>query len=143
MVDLSRRAERDRARELMYFGFKRLVAAPDAVIAARGLSRMHHRLLYFVARDPGLSVGDLLAALDITKQAAHAPLAALLRHRLIRAEPDGRDRRVRRLRLTPRGAALEARLTGLQHRHLARIFERTGPAAARGWRAVMTEMRRE
>ena len=140
MVDLCRRTELDRDLELMYFGFKRLVEAPDRILAARRLSRMYHRVLYFVARRPGLSVGDLLAALDVTKQAVNAPLRTLLHTGLVRAEADSRDRRIRRLHLSPRGAALEARLSGIQRRHLARIFTRAGDPAERGWREVMKAM---
>jgi DNA-binding MarR family transcriptional regulator len=140
MVDLSSRARLDRALELMYFGWKRLVAAPDAVLARRGLARMHHRILYFVARRPDLSVGELLQALALTKQAVNEPLRALVRRRFVLIRPAETDRRIRRLRLTAAGATLEARLTGLQHRHLAGVFRAAGSSAERGWRRVMRRM---
>src|SRR5262245_3896208 len=140
MVDLYGPAELDRGLELMYFGFKRLVAAPDRILAGLGLARMHHRILYFVARKPELSVGDLLAALDLTKQAVNGPLRALVRQGLVRQRPDRADRRVRRLELTARGAALERELTGIQHRHLARVFRQAGRDAHAGWRRVMARL---
>ena len=140
MVDLSSKARLDRAIELMYFGFKRLVQEPDRVLARRGLSRVHHRLLYFIARRPGLSVGELLRALEVSKQAVNLPLRTLLRQGLARSEADRRDGRIRRLRLTARGAALEATLSGLQHAHLTRVFAAAGKTAERGWREVMAGM---
>jgi DNA-binding MarR family transcriptional regulator len=124
----------------MYFGFRGLVDAPDRLLAKRGLGRMHHRVLYFIARQPGLSVGDLLERLAITKQALHRPLRDLQSRRLVAMRADRVDRRVRRLALSKDGAALEARLSGMQRAHLAAIFRAAGRKAETGWRAVMKRM---
>jgi DNA-binding MarR family transcriptional regulator len=130
----------NQALELMYFGFRGLVDAPDRVLARRGLARMHHRILYFIARHPELSVGDLLARLGISKQALHRPLRELVALRLVTTRADQDDRRVRRLVLSGAGAALEGRLSGMQRDHLARIFAKAGSRAEAGWRRVMTRM---
>lgn len=129
--------ELDDALELMYFGFKRLVADPDRVLARRGLGRMHHRILYFVCRLPGLSMGRLLRELGVTKQAVHEPVRALLRRGFVAATADPLDRRVRRLSPTPAGIELERQLTGLQHARLAQVFADAGSAAHEGWKRVM------
>ncbi|MEZ4586345.1 MAG: MarR family transcriptional regulator [Gemmatimonadales bacterium] len=129
--------ELDDALELMYFGFKRLVADPDRVLARRGLGRIHHRILYFVCRLPALSMGRLLRELGVTKQAVHEPVRALLRRGFVTATADPRDRRVRRLSPTPAGIELERQLTGLQHARLAQVFGEAGPTAHEGWKRVM------
>lgn len=132
--------ELNHALELMYFGFRGLVDAPDRLLARRGLGRMHHRVLYFIARAPGRSVGDLLERLAITKQALHRPLRDLLSRKLVTTSADPDDRRVRRLGLSKEGAALERRLSGMQRAHLAQIFVEAGPGAETGWRKVMRRM---
>ena len=53
----------------------------------RGLGRVHHRILYFVARSPGIAVNALLGVLDVSKQALHAPLRELVDKGLIAATP--------------------------------------------------------
>jgi len=136
----SRAARLNEALELMYFGFKRLVDAPDRLLARRGLSRMHHRVLYFIARRPGLSVSELRERLEVTKQALHRPLRDLLRRRLVTVSEGREDRRLRRLILSASGAALEAHLSGMQRAQLARIFGGAGPSAEAGWRRVMARM---
>ena len=140
MAVASRVEQLNRALELMYFGFRGLVDAPDRLLASRGLGRMHHRVLYFIARTPGLSVGDLLERLAITKQALHRPLRDLLSRRLVTMKADARDGRVRRLDLTSEGRRLETKLSGMQRAHLARIFTRSGRHAEAGWRRVMSRM---
>ena len=56
------------AQDLLFFGYRDFTAGADAMLAEIGLGRAHHRVLHFVGRRPGLTVGELLAILDITKQ---------------------------------------------------------------------------
>jgi|SRR4051812_35461066 DNA-binding MarR family transcriptional regulator len=137
MADPSREVELNQALALMHFGFRKMIEKPDQLLAKQGFGRVHHRLLFFVARRPNLSVGDLLAILDITKQALHRPMQDLIRAEFLRASPDVKNRRVKRLFLTPAGKAYEDRLSGMQRALFARVFSGEGPAAERGFRAVM------
>jgi DNA-binding MarR family transcriptional regulator len=142
MVDLKRQAALREAIELFFFGYRAFTAHPDSILARRGLSRMHHRILYFVGREPGLGVNALLATLGVSKQALNAPLRHLVELGLVAVRAAAGDGRRRELRLTAEGARLEAQLTGTQMKHLAEVFGAAGPAAEAGWRAVMTRMPR-
>ncbi|RXL39562.1 MarR family transcriptional regulator, partial [Citrobacter sp. AAK_AS5] len=61
MIDLKRQAELREAIELLYFSYREFTAGPDRILAERGLSRVHHRILYFVGRSPGIPINALLA----------------------------------------------------------------------------------
>ena len=124
----------------MYFGFKRLVEAPDQLLGRRGLNRSHHRIMYFIARQPDQTVGELLGTLDVTKQSLNRPLRELTSLGLVASSRDKKDGRVRRLQLTRAGMRLEKQLTGMQHRHLREIFYDAGKNGERGWRRVMERM---
>ncbi len=137
MQDPHREAELNAALELVFHGYKSLTARPDRILETRGLQRVHHRVLYFVGRNPGLSVGELLAILGVTKQALNAPLRQLQEMRLVDSSPSPADGRARLLRLTPDGIRLERLLTGVQRRHLERIFSKAGSASEAGWRHTM------
>ncbi len=78
MIDASREQELNEALELFFFGYREFTAYPDGVLAKRGLGRVHHRILYFVGRNPGVTVGDLLGVLGVSKQALNAPLRRLM-----------------------------------------------------------------
>lgn len=140
MLDSYRETELRHAIEAFFFGFRAFTALPDALLAERGLGRTHHRILYFVHRQPGISVGALLSILGITKQAANAPLRTLERQGLLTSQPSATDGRVRELRVTPAGEALEGELSGLQMRVLERAFALSGSSAEQGWRAVMAAL---
>lgn len=137
MADLNREHELNKSLEALYFAFRAVVAKPDAVLAKRGLSRVHHRLLYFVGRNPGLSVNELLAILSISKQSLNAPLRQLMELGLIESTPDTTDRRIKRLTLTKPGLRLEHQLSGDQRQRFARVFEVVGPDGEEMWHQVM------
>jgi DNA-binding MarR family transcriptional regulator len=140
MIDPTRRPPADDPPALLFFAFRALTAEPDRVLAERGLSRVHHRILYFVGRAPGLSVGELLATLGVSKQALNRPLRELLRLELVEAASPPHNRRLRQLRLTARGERLERRLTAAQRRRFARAFSAAGAPAEQGWREVMSRL---
>jgi DNA-binding MarR family transcriptional regulator len=140
MVDLKRQDELRRAIELLFFAYREFTDRPDRILERRGLGRVHHRILYFVGRNPGVSVGGLLDTLCVTKQALNTPLRQLSEMNLVGLSPDSEDRRVKRLALTAEGRALEEELTGAQMRLLASAFESAGQASEAGWLDVMERL---
>jgi DNA-binding MarR family transcriptional regulator len=142
MTDLNsppsdREQELNEALEALHFAFRAVVAKPDAMLADRGLSRVHHRILYFIGRKPGLSVNELLAILGISKQSLNSPLRQLTQLGLVESEVDTIDRRIKRLTLTPSGICLEHQLSGDQRQRFARVFEVVGQEGEAVWREVM------
>jgi DNA-binding MarR family transcriptional regulator len=129
--------DEDEALLQLHFAYRRIVEEPDRILARRGLNRVHHRVLFFIRRLEGVSVGALSKALQVSKQALHAPLKELVAHRLVAIDATAGDRRKKQLRLTASGAALEERLSGLQRRRLAQAFSAVGASGARAWHDVM------
>ena len=137
MIDLKRQEELRASIELFYFAYRAFTARPDRILKQRGLGRVHHRILYFVGRNPEIVVNDLLNILDVSKQALNAPLRQLIEMKLVAARVAPQDRRYKQLRLTAAGEKLESQLTGTQLMHLANVFETTGSKAEKAWQAIM------
>ncbi len=112
----------------------------SAELRAAGLGRAHRRALYFIARNPGLSVAQLLAILKITKQSLSRVLNELLAAGYVERRPAPGDRRMRQLRLTEKGAALDAALWETQRPRIVRAFREAGPEAVAGFRRVLTAL---
>src|SRR4051812_39064628 len=89
----------------LHFAFRTVVEEPDELLAQRGLGRVHHRILFFVSKNPGIRVGELLAVLGVSKQALHRPLRELVAAGLLASRAEADNRRVRALRVTRTGAA--------------------------------------
>ena len=140
MIDPERESALRRAIEELYFGYRAFTALPDRILARRGLGRTHQRILYFVCREPGLSVGELLATLRVTKQATNRPLRELQAAGLLAVSVDAEDRRVRRLSPTAAGHELEAQLSGAQMQLLESVFSESGERAEHGFLEVISRL---
>lgn len=63
MLDLKNPTTQQAAMEAFFFGYQAFTAKADEMLERRGLSRVHQRIVFFIARYPGLSVKELLTAL--------------------------------------------------------------------------------
>jgi|ERR1700733_257702 len=124
--------------DLLFHAYSEVFAAGDAALRAEGLGRAHRRALYFIARNPALTVASLLSILKITKQSLNRVLNDLLKGGYVERRPAPNDRRMRQLRLTQKGLALEEALWDAQRPRLVRAFREAGPEAVAGFRRVLT-----
>ncbi len=123
--------------EMLFYAYRDFTAEADAMLAQYGFGRAHHRVIYFVGRNPGMPVSALLGILKITKQSLSRVLAQLGRQGFITQRPGPSDRRQRLLELTPQGAELERRLTEAQRALVARAYRAAGAEAVDGFRKVL------
>src|SRR4030095_4490226 len=100
--------------ELLFYAYRDFTIEADALLLQYNFGRAHHRVIYFVGRNPGMPVAALLDILKITKQSLSRVLGQLVRQGFIIQRPGPRDRRQRLLELTTQGAELERRLTARQ-----------------------------
>lgn len=132
-----REAEIRRGIELLYFGYSHLYQRTDEALERRGFGRAHHRSLYFIARQPGMTVGELLRMLGITKQSLGRVLNELTDRGLVDVRTGREDRRQRLLRLTPEGVALEAELFDTLREQLSAAYGSAGQEAVTGFWNVL------
>ncbi len=132
-----REAEIRRGIELLYFGYSYLNRAVDERLAKQGLGRAHQRALYFIARQPGLIVSDLLKLLAITKQSLGRVINDLAARDLVVSAPGRTDRRQKLLKLTEAGTALEASLFDDLREQLSHAYGEAGQNAVSGFWQVL------
>ena len=132
-----REAEIRAAQDMLFFAYRDFTNAADVILEELGLGRAHHRVLHFIGRNAGMSVGELLAVLRITKQSLSRVLGALIEEGYV-AQAQGRaDRRQRLLTLTPKGEELERRLFERQRERIVKAYREAGSTAVEGFRRVM------
>jgi DNA-binding MarR family transcriptional regulator len=125
------------AQDLLFFGYRDFTAGADAILADLGMGRAHHRVLHFVGRRPGITVGELLGILGITKQSLGRVLTPMIAEDYVTQATGRADRRQRLLSLTPKGQALERRLYERQRETVMAAYREAGPVAVEGFRRVM------
>lgn len=133
-----REEELRQGMELLFYAYRDFTAEPDAMLSAFGFGRAHHRVIYFVGRNPSITVSELLSILRITKQSLSRVLSQLVREAFITQRPGTRDRRQRLLELTAKGTDLERQLSQNQRERLARAYRQAGAEAVEGFRKVVT-----
>ena len=125
------------AQDLLFFGYRDFTAGADQILADLGMGRAHHRVLHFVGRRPGITVGELLGILAITKQSLGRVLTPMVEEGYVTQAHGRTDRRQRLLSLAPKGAALERRLFERQRETVMAAYREAGPQAVEGFRRVM------
>lgn len=126
--------------ELLFYAYRDYTAEADMMLVRHGLGRAHHRAIYFVGRNPGITVSELLAILRITKQSLARVLNDLVRQNLIAQRTRVEDRRRRHLELTEKGVELERHLMERQRARMVRAYRDAGAAAVEGYRHVLMGM---
>ena len=123
--------------EMLFYAYRDFTGEPDAILDKHGLGRAHHRVIYFVGRNPGITVTELLEILRITKQSLSRVLGHLLEQDFINQRADPTDRRRKKLTLSEKGKALEHALTSTQMDRFARAYREAGAEAVEGFRRVL------
>lgn len=139
-MDKRREEQLNETLKLFYFAYRTFTKEPDRLLEQHGIQRLHHRILFFVAREPKISVHELLSILKVTKQAIHAPMRQLMEMGYITSEPATYDRRVRELCLTEKGENLEIQLSNVQRAKMNEIFEQLGGNSEESWKKVMEKI---
>ena len=65
--------------ELLFYAYRDFTSEPDKILAKWGFGRAHHRVIYFVGRNPNITVTELLLILQITKQSLARVLTILVK----------------------------------------------------------------
>ncbi len=128
-----REEEVRRGIEYLFFAHGALWRTADARLAEKELGRAHYRALYFIARQPGLTISELLALLGITKQSLGRVIKDLEARALLATRPGNRDRRQKELRLTDAGRAMEAAIFSQLRDAMSRAYTHAGQAAVTGF----------
>ena len=124
--------------DLLFFAYGELFGGEDKALSDARLGRAHRRALLVIARHPGITVSALLRRLRVTKQSANRVLNDLLSAGYVERRAAAGDRRMRELRLTREGEALDAILWEGQRPRLVRAFREAGPEAVSGFRRVLS-----
>lgn len=129
--------------ELFFFAYRDFTSDPDAILEQLDMGRAHHRVVYFVCRQPGMTVADLLDILQITKQSLARVLKQLIDGGYIRQMAGPEDRRQRRLYPTLSGRELALALSDPQSRRIAAATKGMSAAEKETIRRFLTGMRQK
>ena len=129
-----------RGIELLFYAYRDFTNEADTILFELGLGRAHHRVIYFVGKNPGMTVSDLLNILRITKQSLSRVLSHLISEGYIYQKTGSEDKRQRLLFLTSKGSELETRLTDIQCKRFANAYLQSGASDVAGFEQVLNAL---
>ena len=129
-----------KSTELLYFAYRDFTSWPDEVLVQYGFGRAHHRVLFFVNQNPGMTVAELLKVLNITKQSLSRVLSALIDKGYIVQEIGHEDRRQRLLKLTDKGNDLLTAVSEHQKKQMLEACKASGITSIDGFWSVLSAL---
>jgi DNA-binding MarR family transcriptional regulator len=123
--------------ELLDFAHRALMAEADRLVGRFDLARHHRRILYFVGRQPGITMAALIEILQMSKQSLSRLIKELVAKDLVGRTPDEQDRRQWLLTLTEPGRELDRELNRRLRRRLASAYRAAGVEAVAGYHQVL------
>ena len=108
-------------------------AIASKTLGSEGLSLTKHRILGFATLTPGITIGELVRALRITRQALNRPLRTLISEGYVVEKSGPDDRRQKQLYPTRKGSHLYLRVIAKNVERVEEVFRAAGPQSVRGF----------
>ena len=89
--------------QLLFYAYRETFSDPKDILKKNSLGFAHHRTLYLIERNEGISVNELLLKLKVTKQSLNRVLRELKRLKIIKQIKDTQDTRRKLLYLDQNG----------------------------------------
>ena len=89
--------------QLLYYAYRETYSDPKEILSKKFFGPAHLRTLNLIESNPGISLGDLIYKLKITKQSINRVLRDLLNSKMIKQLKDNTDTRKKRLFLDKEG----------------------------------------
>ena len=89
--------------QLLYYAYRETFSDPKKVLAKKFLGPAHLRSLNLIERNPGISLGELIFKLKVTKQSLNRVLRDLIKSKMIKQIRDENETKKKKLFLDKEG----------------------------------------
>ena len=89
--------------QLLFYAYRETFADPKEVLTKKFFGLAHLRSLNLIERNPGISLGELMFKLKVTKQSLNRVLRDLIKSKMIKQIKDENDTRKKNLFLDKEG----------------------------------------
>ena len=104
--------------QLLFYAYREIFADPRQVLAKKFFGPAHLRSINLIERNPGISMGELIFKLKITKQSLNRVLRDLIRSKMIKQITDENDTRKKNLFLDKEGKVFFEKVYSVQKKRI-------------------------
>ena len=104
--------------QLLYYAYRETYSDPKDLLSRKFFGPAHLRALNLIESNPGISLGELIYKLKITKQSINRVIRDLLKSKMIKQQKDDADTRKKKLYLDKEGKIFFESVYKIQKRRI-------------------------
>mgnify|MGYP000509986234 FL=1 len=126
--------------QLLFYAYRETFSDPKEILAKKFFGPAHLRALNLIERNPGVSLGELMFKLKITKQSLNRVLRDLIKTKMIKQLKDEHDTRKKNLFLDRDGKIFFDKVYQIQKKRIFNALKNSEPDSVVKFKNVLTEI---
>ena len=123
--------------QLLYYAYRETYSDPKDILSKKFFGPAHLRTLNLIESHPGISLGELIYKLKITKQSINRVLRDLLKSKMIKQIKDDTDTRKKRLYLDKDGKIFFETIYKTQKKRIFNALKNSEPESVIKFKEVL------
>ncbi|MDC1095955.1 MarR family transcriptional regulator [Pelagibacteraceae bacterium] len=126
--------------QLLYYAYREIFSDPKDILSQKFFGPAHLRAINLIERNPGISLGELIYKLKITKQSLSRVLRDLINSKMIKKIRDENDTRKKNLFLDKEGKIFFNKLYDAQKKRIFYALRESEPESVIKFKQVLTKI---
>ena len=126
--------------QLLYYAYRETYSDPKEILSKKFFGPAHLRALNLIESNPGISLGELIYKLKITKQSINRVIRELLKSKMIKQLKDDTDTRKKKLYLDKDGKIFFDTLYKKQKKRIFNALKSSEPESVIKFKEVLKKI---
>ena len=126
--------------QLLYYAYRETYSDPKEILSKKFFGPAHLRALNLIESNPGISLGELIYKLKITKQSINRVIRDLLKSKMIKQLKDDTDTRKKKLYLDKDGKIFFDTLYKKQKKRIFNALKSSEPESVIKFKEVLKKI---
>jgi len=126
--------------QLLFYAYRETVSDPKEILSKNSFGPAHLRALNLIERNPGISMGELIYKLKITKQSLNRVLRELIKSKMIKQIKDDEDTRKKNLYLDKEGKIFFDKVYNVQKKRIFNALKNAEPSSVIKFKDVLKKI---
>jgi DNA-binding MarR family transcriptional regulator len=126
--------------QLLFYAYRETFSDPKEILSKKSFGPAHLRALNLIERNPGISLGEIMFKLKITKQSLNRVLRELLRVKMIKQIKDDDDTRRKNIYLDTEGKSFFNKVYESQKKRIFYALKNSDPKSVIQFKEVLNKI---
>ena len=126
--------------QLLFYAYRETASDPREILAKKFFGPAHLRALNLIESNPGISLGELIFKLKVTKQSLNRVLRDLIKSKMVKQIKDKEDTRKKNLFLDKEGKIFFNRIYESQKKRVFNALKNSEPDSVIKFKEVLSKI---